>query len=129
MSTVEGGVVWEVISGSSCELTNGGWCVSDGEGTYGNSESCTVEAVVNLRATAIYWDVERYYDYIQIGTCINDCEDYEWRMSNGYSGTASRIGNGVCDDGGSGSEADSPLCEYGHDCSDCVACCEFYRSI
>ena len=103
-----------MTSGTSCELTNGGWCVSDGEGMYGNSESCFVEAAVNLHATAIYWDVERYYDYIQIGTCVNDCV-----VSNGFQSTYSPIGNGVCDDVGvSGSEA-PPLCQHGHDCSDC----------
>ena len=45
--------MWSVVSGSSyCQLTQGGTCVTDGEGDYGNNEECTVRAEVALLASA-----------------------------------------------------------------------------
>ena len=42
-------------------------CVSDGAGLHQNNERCTVRANYGLYATAISFQVERYWDYLTIG--------------------------------------------------------------
>ena len=35
--------IWKISKGGEyCEITNGGWCVTDGAGNYGNSEGCAL---------------------------------------------------------------------------------------
>ena len=44
---------WTIRSGcTGVELSNGGTCITDGTGDYGNSESCVVEAKQTLMASA-----------------------------------------------------------------------------
>ena len=58
---------WQITSGSSyCHLSNGGTCVTDGVGSHGNNEACTVSANAALYATATYFQTEvRLADLIQ----------------------------------------------------------------
>jgi hypothetical protein len=88
---------WSVDSGSAyCQVTSGGWCVTDGPGNYGNSEQCTFRAVSDMIVTTPQYDVERSYDYLKLNLCSNVC------------GTSN---NGVCEDGGTG--ATSSTCSLG----------------
>ena len=61
--------LWSIISGASyCELSNGGTCVTDGPGNYGNSEDCTVQAEVAMTVSITHLDTESLvYDYLTIG--------------------------------------------------------------
>ena len=59
--------MWTVLSGSNfCELTDGGACVSDGSGNYGNNENCVVQANADFVVSARAFAVEYYYDHITI---------------------------------------------------------------
>jgi hypothetical protein len=72
------GTAWEVVSGSQfCQLTRGGECVTDGAGSYGNNERCTVRALVDMLVISASFDVEAmdpqwcttysgYCDFVQI---------------------------------------------------------------
>ena len=45
--------VWTIVTGSEhCELSHAGWCVTDGDGSYGLNERCTVRAEVHLVVSA-----------------------------------------------------------------------------
>ena len=58
---------WRIVSGKSvCEIQDGGRCVTDGNGNYGNNENCEVMALKPLVVTAEYYDVEKNYDYVTI---------------------------------------------------------------
>ena len=59
---------WAIVSGGQwCSITSNGQCVTDGTGSHGNNERCTIRAQQSLYATATYFDTESYYDYITIG--------------------------------------------------------------
>jgi hypothetical protein len=58
-------VLWTIQSGSQfCSLTNGGTCVTDGPGNYGNNEACTVVAARSIVLTATEFDTERNFDFV-----------------------------------------------------------------
>jgi hypothetical protein len=61
--------VWTVLSGdSACELSPNGLCVNDGDGDYGNDESCTVHAEVDITVSAQGgFEMEADHDYVTIG--------------------------------------------------------------
>lgn len=44
----------------ACEITNGGMCVTDGDGNYGNSESCTIRAEVSMTLTVNSFGIESH---------------------------------------------------------------------
>ena len=57
--------VTQSSSAAACELTQDGWCVSDGEGSfYGNSERCTITFNVPLRLDVVTFHTEPNVDYI-----------------------------------------------------------------
>ena len=60
---------WTVTSGAQyCHITGAqGSCVTDGAGSYGNRESCTVRADTTLWVSATEFDTENRYDRITIG--------------------------------------------------------------
>jgi hypothetical protein len=61
--------MFTVTSGSQyCTVTTNGTCVTDGAGAHGNGESCTVEAMVALTATATEFTTESGFDYVTIGS-------------------------------------------------------------
>ena len=61
------GDFWQVVSGARfCEIVDGGRCVSDGEGSYGNRETCTVKALRPLVLTTEQYAVESGYDYLSV---------------------------------------------------------------
>merc|ERR1712159_604252 len=55
-----------VSSKDVCEIVDGGRCVTDGPGNYGNREYCEVEALRSLIVTAKQYSVEAKYDSITI---------------------------------------------------------------
>lgn len=61
-----------IVSGAQyCEVTNGGLCVTDGTGNYGDNEACVVRADATMTVTATEFDVESHsscsYDSLTIG--------------------------------------------------------------
>lgn len=50
-----------------CDITNGGWCVTDGGNNYGPNERCTWIAMADLFVTATQYVVESGFDYLSIG--------------------------------------------------------------
>ena len=68
LPSLAAGAMWQVMQGSTyCQLTNGGTCVTDGVGTHGNHERCTIRAVTSLYATATDFQTEICCDRISIG--------------------------------------------------------------
>ena len=60
---------WAIVSGSQwCSITSNGACVTDGAGTHGNNERCTIRAQQSFYATATYFNTETYWDYISIAS-------------------------------------------------------------
>ena len=58
---------WQILSGSRhCQVAEGGRCVTDGPGDYGNNERCTVGALRPLTVTAEQYEVETGWDYVTI---------------------------------------------------------------
>ena len=53
-------VEWMIVNGQNLS------CVTDGIGQHGNYESCTFRTQGPLYATAIYYDIESGYDYLEI---------------------------------------------------------------
>ena len=46
--------LWTVLDGGEyCQITEDGRCVTDGEGNYGNDESCTVRAEIGMQLFAV----------------------------------------------------------------------------
>ena len=63
----DGGAYWQIVTGSRyCEITDGGRCVTDGEGDYGNNERCEVRALRRLFLTAEQYDVQACCDYLTV---------------------------------------------------------------
>ena len=59
--------MWHVTGDSThCAIQTNGLCVTDGIGDHGNNEACIVSARQNLYATATFFAVETYWDYITI---------------------------------------------------------------
>ena len=59
--------IWSIQSGASaCQLSCGGWCVTDGPGNYANSQSCTVMALQDLEMTAVTFSLAGMTDAITI---------------------------------------------------------------
>lgn len=76
-------ILWIIQSGSQyCSVTNGGRCVTDGPGSYGNREACTITAATSLIATSTYFETESRYDWV--------CERKNFRCetSDSYTCTA-----------------------------------------
>ena len=53
-------VEWMMVNGQNIS------CVSDGTGPHGNYERCEFRAQGDLFATAIYYDIEAQYDYLEV---------------------------------------------------------------
>ena len=69
LAPVTDGQLWEIVRGGEhCQMINNGTCVTDGTGTYGNNERCTIRAEVDIFATAPYYAVETCWDYLTFGT-------------------------------------------------------------
>ena len=68
------GHMWAVVGGSQyCSVSsdangNAGACITDGVGSHGNSETCTIRAMQPLFATSTYFFTETYWDYVTINT-------------------------------------------------------------
>ena len=63
----DGSALWQIMSGSSyCQIVDGGRCVTDGSGSYGNNERCEVKALQPLAVTAEQYNVEECCDYVTI---------------------------------------------------------------
>ena len=59
--------IWSIQSGASaCQLSCGGWCVTDGPGSYANLQSCTVAAMQDLEMTAVTFSLAGTTDAITI---------------------------------------------------------------
>jgi len=59
---------WTVESGAAyCQVSSDGRCVTDGIGSHGPDEACTVRATMELWATASFFSVENYWDHVTIG--------------------------------------------------------------
>lgn len=64
----QGVSLWSVVSGSSsCEVTQGGTCVTDGADDNGNDERCTVRAELAMIVSAKGFSTESGYDRVTIG--------------------------------------------------------------
>ena len=58
---------WRIESGSRyCQIVDGGRCVTDGVGNYGDNEDCEVEALQTLIMTTEQYDIEDDYDFITV---------------------------------------------------------------
>ena len=58
---------WYVLSGRGyCEIVDGGRCVTDGAGKYGNNERCEVLALRPLELKTTQYAVESNYDFIAV---------------------------------------------------------------
>merc|ERR1712032_1296531 len=67
MTTTGTGDYWEIIDGGIyCHLVNSNRCVSDGEGNYAHSESCTFKALRPFLLTTLLYQVERGHDYLTV---------------------------------------------------------------
>ena len=63
----DGGAFWRIVNGANfCEIVDGGRCVTDGPGNYGNNERCAVKALRPLFLTAVQYDVEQTHDYVTV---------------------------------------------------------------
>ena len=59
--------MWYIISGrQNCEIVDGGLCVTDGHGDYGDNENCEVQAVQTLKMTTEQYDVEEDFDFVTV---------------------------------------------------------------
>ena len=68
LTTATKGAYWQVVSGSEfCHITDNGRCVTDGQGQYGNQESCRVMALRPLSLTTTQYSVEYNYDHLTVG--------------------------------------------------------------
>ena len=54
--------------GQFCEIVDGGRCVTDGKGKYGNKEACKVVALRPLSLYTWQYDVEKGHDYLTVGS-------------------------------------------------------------
>merc|ERR1719201_1099838 len=58
---------WQVVSGAAhCQIVDGGRCVTDGAGNYGNSESCRVIALRPFYVYTKQYQVEKGWDYLTV---------------------------------------------------------------
>jgi len=65
--TTSTGDYWEIIDGGIyCHIVNSNRCVSDGEGNYAHSESCTFKALRPFLLTTLLYQVERGHDYLTV---------------------------------------------------------------
>ena len=72
LTTAINGPFWQVVSGSEfCHITDNGRCVTDGQGQYGNQESCRVMALRPLSLTTTQYSVEGD-DYLTVGGVLFD---------------------------------------------------------
>ena len=64
----DGSAFWQILEGSRvCSIADGGRCVTDGFGKYGNSERCVVKALRPLVLTTVQYEVETGFDFISVG--------------------------------------------------------------
>ena len=64
---------WQIVSGAEfCQIVDGGRCVTDGEGDYGNNENCEVQALRPLVATATEFNTESGYDQLTVAGTAYD---------------------------------------------------------
>merc|ERR1711937_975111 len=62
-----GSAFWEIVSGSEfCHVVDGGRCVTDGAGSYGNNENCKLKTLQRVDLTSTEYDVEVGYDFLTI---------------------------------------------------------------
>ena len=58
---------WEILSGANyCKIVDGGRCVTDGSGDYGNSEICRVKALQPLLVTAKEFHTAECVDFVTV---------------------------------------------------------------
>ena len=58
---------WTIVSGSSyCSVSSDGMCITDGSGSYGNDENCTMRAESTMTITSTQFDTEYGYDFIRV---------------------------------------------------------------
>jgi hypothetical protein len=69
---IPGGLLTVTSGAEYCEATNGGACVTDGAGNYGDGEGCTIEANVDVVVTATEFDTESGYDRVTINGVVYD---------------------------------------------------------
>ena len=69
-----------VSGGQFCEVTNGGLCITDGAGNYGDNEACAVRADVTMTVTATEFGVESH------SRCEHDALTINWRKYCGSAG-------------------------------------------
>ena len=64
---------WEVVSGAEfCTIVEGGRCVTEGKGVYGNNEACIIKTLRTLAVTATEFETESCCDHLTIaGTPYN----------------------------------------------------------
>ena len=91
---------WQVVSGAKfCEIVDGGRCVSDGEGQYGNGETCRVKALQALVLTTEQYAVGSGNDYLSVsGTALkNDSGPQRMKLDAGAEVVWKSDGSGVSD--------------------------------
>ena len=70
---------WRIKSGSLyCQIVDGGRCVTDGAGDYGDDEYCEVEALRSLIMTTEQYDVEAMHDFVTV-------KGIEYKQDNRYN--------------------------------------------
>jgi hypothetical protein len=52
----------------ACEVTQAGWCISDGAGSYLNNERCTIRVNFDMELTATEFSTEPYVDFIRLNS-------------------------------------------------------------
>ena len=68
---------WEILSGAKyCEIVDGGRCVTDGSGDYGNSEVCIVKALQPLFVSAKEFLTAEEHDFVKINGIIEYSGDH-----------------------------------------------------
>ena len=96
---------WQILSGDNvCQLVEGGRCVTDGPGNYGNYERCVVKALQSVLLTARQYHIEPRYDYVTVnnvahrtsfpsqGVSMNEGATWTWTSD----GSVTRPGYVLC---------------------------------
>jgi hypothetical protein len=59
---------WTIVSGQSyCSVSSDGMCITDGIGSYGVNEACTVRAEMSMTITTTEFETEGGVDLITVG--------------------------------------------------------------
>ena len=66
--------MWDFVQGNGsqiinhCQIINNGTCGTDSASDRGDSETCTVRAVVPLVANTLEFQLNAYFDFVKIGS-------------------------------------------------------------